>query len=346
MSVKTVVKHRFFTYKELVAKLKNKGLAIINEFKLTHCLELYNYQNIINGYKKPFLTEYFYKKYLPNANSQMIIDLFHFNREISKILISDLQSIEMWLSSLISYKLMEIVNQLHPGEITISALSNNEKIQLFKTNSNWKIISQSLQKNFDELKANKEYIDCHWTNWEEVPLYSLPLLWTFGVLTKLFTCLNGKIQHQILEKFIPIKNINIQTFISLLYCFKDLRNKISHHEPIYQFKFEISKITYKICLLNSQVNQQQLKRIILDDITQFLPGSNYSKNDFKLCWIVKIIASITNNLKLINLFKQKTKKLEITISGGFIIDETSNAIFLPCPKAWENIRNFLGYVKD
>ena len=98
--------------------------------------------------------------------------------------------------------------------------------------------------------------------------------------------------------------------------------------------------------MDSRINQQQLKKIILDDINQFLVEDKKFKNDFKLYWVVKVIASITNNLKLVNLFKQKTKKLEIAISGGFIIDETSNAIFLPCQKAWENIRNFLGYVDD
>ena len=302
MNSKTIIKHHFFTYKELVNKLKQKGLKIVDESKLVHYIELYNYQNIVNGYKKPFLRNEDYKEYLPNANSQMIINFFNFNRTISEILVGDLHSIEMWLSSSIAYKLMEIVNQLHPGEITISALTNIEKIGLFKTNSSWKIISQSLQKNFDELKANKEYIDSNWVNWDEVPLYSLPLLWTFGVSVKLFACLNDKIQQEILSKFLWLKNINVQTFISLLYCFKDLRNKISHHEPIYKFKFEISKIVYKIWHLDSQVNQRELKRIILSDTNQFLLGSNNSKNDFKLCWIIKLIARITNNLRETHVF--------------------------------------------
>ena len=203
MRNKIVPKHRFFTFLELVEKLKNKGLKIVNESKLIRYLEFYNYQNIINGYKKPFLADYFYNKYLPNANSQMIINFFNFNRTISEILIGDIHSIEMRLSSCIAYKLMEIVNQLCPGEITINALSSYQKGRLFKSNSSQKLIEENLQKNFDELKDSKEYIDLHWTTWEEVPLYSLPLMWTFGLAINFLTCLNDEIKQEILTTFSP-----------------------------------------------------------------------------------------------------------------------------------------------
>ena len=138
----------------------------------------------------------------------------------------------------------------------------------------------------------------------------------------------------------------MNTFISLLYCFKDLRNKISHNEPIYKFKFDLYKLVYKTWLLDSRKSWWDLREIIINDLNHFLLVDHNPKSNFKLYWVIKIIAKVTNNFKLVTLFKQKAKKLEITISGGFIIDETSNAIFLPCPKAWENIRNFLGYVED
>ena len=303
MKNKLIKKHQFFTYSELINKLKSKGLKIVNEPKLINYFVKFNYQNVINGYKKPFLTEYIYKEYLPTANSQMIIDFFNFNRTISKMIINDLHAIEMQLSSCIAYKLMEIINKLHPGKTSIDVLSSDQKSKLFKSNSSKKIINENLQKNFDELKENKEYIDSHWSSWEEVPLYSLSLMWTFGVSIKLFTCLNDEIKQDILAKFVAIKNININTFISLLYCFKDLRNKISHNEPIYKFKFDLYKLVYKTWLLDSKKSWSNLKGIIIDDLNHLLLFDHNLKSNFKLYSVIKIIANITNNLKLVTLFK-------------------------------------------
>ena len=50
---------------------------------------------------------------------------------------------------------MTIVDDLHPVKITINVLSENEKKKLIKCTKSWKIINQSLQRNFDELKNDK-----------------------------------------------------------------------------------------------------------------------------------------------------------------------------------------------
>ena len=47
--------HPFYTYKQLVDKLKSKGLIITNESQIISYFKDFNYQNVINGYNKEFL---------------------------------------------------------------------------------------------------------------------------------------------------------------------------------------------------------------------------------------------------------------------------------------------------
>lgn len=83
-----------------------------------------------------------------------------------------------------------------------------------------------------------------------IPLYKSFTQLSFGHLIKFFSKLNEKIQIQIIKEHFPIfyKTINnkvdnkeklnlivISSFITFLNLFKDLRNKVAHHDVIYNF---------------------------------------------------------------------------------------------------------------
>lgn len=279
----------------------------------------------------------------------MIIVFFNFNRTISNLLIGDLHAIEMKFSTAISIELMEIIRETYPDRTAFNALSIEEKEKIFKWKSPERMreIRDELQSNFNILKSNKEFIDDSWTSWEEVPLYSLSLLWTFGLAIKIFTYLDDEIKKNILTKhFESLKNLNMNTFISLLNCFKDLRNKISHNEPIYQHKFYTGGLAHKISLLDVTLTQQEIAKIIKNDISKFSIKNFSWTNNFKLFWIAKMLALINNNQKIENLFKEKTLKLKSQI---YTQVENSNATTnsnCGCKEIWKNICNFLGFKDD
>lgn len=348
MSSKNIIEHPFYTYGELINRLKKNGLLIVDESKLLKYLKSFNYENVINGYKSPFLTNDKFNTYVLHSNSQMILDLFDFDRVISAILISDLHAIEMKLSSAIAYELMKIINELHPNRTAFSSLTTIELQKIFSSNS--KRIDEletKFQQNFDEISKNKEYINTEWTKWQDVPLYSLALLLNFGNSIRLFANLNSEIQQRILTNyFYTIKDINLKTFMSLMYCFKELRNKLSHNAPIYLFKYELNQLIYRIRLIYTSISRKEIKKVIENDFLNFLCENSNPKNSFKLFNMIKIIAKITENKKLVNIAEAKIKKLELAIAGTFIKIETTNQVFLPCEEAWKNIRNFLGYDED
>lgn len=349
MKNKKIVEHPFYNNEELISKLINKGLRISDKSKLLRYLQSFNYQNVINGYKKPFLINDYYKEYLHSATSQMIIDFFNFNRTISNLLIGDLHAIEMKFSTAISIELMEIIRETYPDRTAFNALSIEKKEKIFKWKSPERMreISDELQSNFDILKSNKEFIDESWTSWEEVPLYSLSLLWTFGLAIKIFTYLDDEIKKNILTKhFESLKNLNMNTFISLLNCFKDLRNKISHNEPIYQHKFYTGGLAHKISLLDVTLTQQEIAKIIKNDISTFSIKNFSWKNNFKLFWIAKMLALINNNQKIENLFKEKTLKLKSQIYTQVENSNATTNLNCGCKEIWKNICNFLGLKDD
>ncbi|WP_416388856.1 Abi family protein, partial [Mycoplasmoides pirum] len=56
----------------------------------------YNYQNFINGYNDPFMSGFrrANNKYMDKVNEESLITLFNFDRDISKLILSNIFNIE------------------------------------------------------------------------------------------------------------------------------------------------------------------------------------------------------------------------------------------------------------
>ena len=93
----------FLSVEEQIKLLENRGLSITNLSSLQWYLTKYNYQSFINGYNDFFLVDgarkwNIYKK---NVNSDDLIKLFNFDRNISKFILGDIQNIERFLQNAI-----------------------------------------------------------------------------------------------------------------------------------------------------------------------------------------------------------------------------------------------------
>ena len=319
----------FLTFNDLITKLKNQGLIVWEEQKLLWYIKSYNYQNIIQNFRKPF---YKINNYFKWSNSQMIIDLFNFNRNISTIIINDLHDVEMKLSSAISYEIMTIIKA--PSLISLKEENIIFNVKLNKLEETYKII----ETNFAEIKKKKEFKSKNLTNWKTTPLYILSLMWTFGISINIFSILNNSIQKKILQNYFPkIKDIELDTFKSLLYAFKDLRNKISHNNIIYDFKFKYKEVIYQLVdIKNNQKIDNKIKRKIEKDFLQIL--NNQNGINCKLMNVIKIIALINNNNQIEDLILNKLKNLKESIYYG----KSGKNMYHPCKQAWKNILNFLG----
>ena len=120
---KNIFEHPYYSEEELVKRLKTKELVIVNQPELIHYFKTFNYHNVINKYKTCFLANIHYWRYLRNANSQMIIDLFNFNRKLSLLITPDLETIELQLATGIANVLMKRIGLFHAGRTIFGCLT-------------------------------------------------------------------------------------------------------------------------------------------------------------------------------------------------------------------------------
>ena len=179
-----------------------------------------------------------------------------------------------------------------------------------------------------------------------MPLYSLVLVYPFGVNVNLFCNLKLEIQKQILKRAFPqIENISIITFEALLYYFCYLRNKVCHSKPIYDFKFDFRKLIHKLKKFNSFSNSKILNTT-QNDFLKLFDTNNFSQNNLKLLDMLKMLAKIVDDSLLGGKILQLIKWLEQSVKNGINHEGSVNEKYLPCKKAWENICLVLGYKND
>ena len=92
----------------------------------------------------------------------------------------------------------------------------------------------------------------------------------------------------------------------LLYYFRDLRNKISHNEVIYNFQFSLKKLLYKIKKFNA-ATRTKLTNKIKNDFPKLFSDYVPATSDFKLISMITIIEKITNNFGLEKSIFQQIK---------------------------------------
>lgn len=255
-------KKEFKTFDEQIFFLKQKGLFIDDEEKLKWYLKSFNYQNIINGYNDFFMINNDRKtnKYKNISNSNGIIELFNFDRYISKLLLGDIQNIERKISTSIAYTLSSIMKENNVDDGRLFNLSYDHvtikkifKIQN-KNEGEWKKIQKNILKN---LNLKEKIFNNANQDIKEIPVWSLVIRLSFGSLIYLLKIMNKNIFYKIMENS-NLKNYNDlsnKEMIEIFEILKNARNRICHNNVLYNIK--ISNKNNKINLINKFINQDK-----------------------------------------------------------------------------------------
>ena len=174
------------------------------EDKLKWYLSSYNYQNFINGYNDLFMIneDRSKNKYKPIASSNQIINLFNFDRWLSKNILSTIQNIERKISSSIAYVLainLNYFNNDKSGNIFKYEFNNPviEKMFVKMDLEEWNEIKSRL---LDDKKINKnEKLYKKYNSNSEIPIWSLIIKMSFGDLILIFNKVNENIFFQIMK---------------------------------------------------------------------------------------------------------------------------------------------------
>ncbi|MGL4343183.1 MAG: Abi family protein [Metamycoplasmataceae bacterium] len=274
----------FKNWEEQIDLLKERGLKIINEEKFKWYIRNYNYQNLINGYNDFFMinnnrkTNY-YKK---NIDSEMIINLFNFDRQLVSIILSDLLNIERKFSTMLAYEIMNNylaeIPILKSGEIL---KCNNYEMQYIFPNINKIDLTLSgeknlrIEKNIDILKeilcaySKNKTTTLKYKNLNEIPLWTLSLNWTFSQTCKLYSLLDKKIQKNISNHFCKKKERNFYiNFEKVMILFNDIRNIVCHNNVLY--KIDYKKNTKNISNMYNFLFLENIKNIRLKNIINLI----------------------------------------------------------------------------
>ena len=255
-------KKEFKTFDEQIFLLKQKGLFIDDEEKLKWYLKSFNYQNIINGYNDFFMINNDRKtnKYKNISNSNGIIELFNFDRYISKLLLGDIQNIERKISTSIAYTLSSIMKENNVNDGRLFNLSYDHvtikkifKIQN-KNEGEWKKIQKNILKN---LNLKEKIFNNANQDIKEIPVWSLVIRLSFGSLIYLLKIMNKNIFYKIMENS-NLKNYNDlsnKEMIEIFEILKNARNRICHNNVLYNIT--ISDKNNKINLINKFINQDK-----------------------------------------------------------------------------------------
>ncbi len=301
----------FKTIDEQIELLKSRGLKIDNEDKLKWYLSSYNYQNFINGYNDLFMIneDRNKNKYKSIASSNQIINLFNFDRWLSKNILSTIQNIERKISSSIAYVLainLNYYNNDKGGNIFKYEFNNPliEKMFVKMDFEEWKEMKSRL---LDDKKINKnEKLYKKYNSNSEIPIWSLIIKMSFGDLILILSKVNENIFFQIMKnsKICNWENLNSKKEIILIFkIIKDLRNRICHNNIIYNIE--------------------------ITDRSKIKPISGILKIDLKkanLLDIVKIIEKLDNDSYISeNVYKQLDKYNDIhEIIKNLIINKIKN----------------------
>lgn len=235
----------FKSIEEQIDILISRGLEVNDKKRAGDVLLRYNYYKIINS-TLPFLTEADKEKgykYRPGTNFEDLIEVHNFDKELKKILLSQMLEIERISRSVISYKFVEKYPEngayLNPKNYD----NGNRGFVLTNIDS----IKETLE-NYKEEKNFNKSINYYLEKYGSVPFWFIINFLSFGRVVNIYEVLDYKLREDIADEFQVFVQENIskelKEFItpSMLHSFlnnaKDIRNIAAHDNLILGYTFD------------------------------------------------------------------------------------------------------------
>lgn len=277
----------FKTFEEQIELLESMGLTIDDNDKLKWYLQAYNYQNIINGYNDFFMLNNdrknnLYKKY---ATSNGIIELFNFDRVISKNILSSIQNIERMISTSTAYTIAKIMNDNNINDGKIFNLDKNNILlkKIFITTNvinSFNDVYEKLKNSYDTNNDCNRDIYKKYEKFDDIPIWAIVINATFGNILFILKNLKENVFFMVMKNS-TLKNwnnLNKGEIIILLTILKDIRNRICHNNVLYNIS------------ISNESKRLVIKKMINNDV-------HAHNSKMKLYEIIKVIEKLDPNTK-------------------------------------------------
>jgi len=202
------------TYLEQLQILKDRGLTVPDEPFALSCLIHHNYYRL-SAYRFPFTQSAEPDQFLPGTTFTQVWDLYHFDRELRRLVIEACKRVEISVRSRWAY---EFGHQLGP----IAYLDNRHFTDPL-------IHARTLSRLYDEMnRGQEEFIKHHRKNlnmpWP--PAWVMVEVATFGNISNL---LGQTASPRIRQAVADTYSLDEKTFCSLFHHLSVVRNTAAHH---------------------------------------------------------------------------------------------------------------------
>jgi abortive infection bacteriophage resistance protein len=215
---RTVYPKTFLPYQSQITLLKSRGMKFADEAKAQHLLENISYYRF-SGYWYPLLADKQNHVFKRDADFETAFNLYKFDRELRKLINSELEKIEVAVRTKITYALSTAQDAFWIEDPTLFA--------------NPHVYQSTLGKIMEELgRSDEEFILSFKSKYSNPlpPSFILLEIASFGALSRLYDNLKpGKTRKNIANMF----GLADRVFASWLHSFVYIRNVCAHHARIW-----------------------------------------------------------------------------------------------------------------
>jgi abortive infection bacteriophage resistance protein len=237
----------FISYSDQIALLKSRGMKVADENKAGHLLENISYYRM-SAYWYPLLADKQNHVFKPDADFETAFSLYKFDSELRKLIISELEKIEVAVRSKMTY----VLSMQHDAFWL-------EDASLFASQEIYQSTLNKIQDEFN--RSDEEFILSFKAKYSNPfpPSFIILEITSFGALSRLYDNLKpGKSKKEIAGLFrLPDK-----VFASWLHSFVYVRNVCAHHTRIWNRWLRIQPLFPKNpadkWLLNKNIGNNRL----------------------------------------------------------------------------------------
>lgn len=295
------------TLDELIDEIKMKNIIVEEVEKTKELLKRINYQRLM-VYRLKFLDES-KKKCREGTTIEQIYRLYKFDRDLKFLVYEVMESFELMLRTTIAYTMgLKYGNHCYSDGSKFQKLYYHQKFM--------EKISEKIKREQDK-KYKHKMVDHHHENYnDDLPIYKMIELTTFGQLSKFYSNLLDDDKKKIAENFKKYEfKINYSYISSWLIRLTEIRNICAHHDVLWNRKFELKSI-----------RRPCWKESVYKKIGE-------GKEIYSIFGIFLIFKSIIIEDEMYNNFVQKLKILLKDYSDIVMLKE------LFFPEEWQSILN-------
>lgn len=213
-------------YTQQIALLQQRGLTITDVPKATFLLEHISYYRL-SGYWYPLLSDKVQHIFKPDATFDAAFAMYCFDKELRKLVLSELEKIEVAIRA----KMVYVLSTAH-GPFWFNSTT------LFSaTSSFYQSTMQKIEAEY--ARSDEEFVRSYKQKYSEPlpPSWMLLEIMSFGSLSKLYQCLKpGRDKRTIANHF----GVSDKVFTSWLHSIVYLRNVCAHHARLWNRVMKIS----------------------------------------------------------------------------------------------------------